>query len=317
MALRVGMVGQIVLDTIHLHRGGVVEDLGGLTYSIMAMDSLMDSEDVIVPITRVGQDAIERVRSALGRVTHLSWEGVIEDDRPNNRVDLRYKTPDYREERASGGVAGLTEDDLGPAETLDGLLINLVSGREAGPSSLSGACREASFPVHLDLHSYLVDYDRDGKHYMRRPEGWEGWLGICDTLQVNREEFFTIAGRRGEVFDIGEEVWEKCRSGRVTCLLVTVGERGSFAWYADKRGGTMRCYIPPMNSVEVVDPTGSGDVYGASFFLARLRGESIERSMILARRMAGLNCTRSGTAGLNTWLRELEGDNRESHSLHR
>jgi sugar/nucleoside kinase (ribokinase family) len=58
--------------------------------------------------------------------------------------------------------------------------------------------------------------------------------------------------------------------------------------------------------MDVVDPTGSGDVFGAVFFLARLRGKSPERAMRTAARWAGFNCARSGTVGLNVWLRDRE-----------
>ena len=102
-----------------------------------------------------------------------------------------------------------------------------------------------------------------------------------------------------------------CERRRTSCLVVTDGEKGSWAWYSDEDAKERNCYVPPLAGLSVVDPTGSGDVYGSSFFLSRLKGESMERSMIHATRIAGFNCTRSGTRRLNEYLRERENQTRE------
>lgn len=304
MSLEIGMIGQIVIDTIHPFQGDMVHDLGGLTYSIMTMDALMEENDRMVPVIRIGKDAIAEVESGLEEVPHLSREGIIEDDRPNNRVDLRYVDAENREERVTGGVHPLAAEDIPDLAGYDGLLVDLVSGREVEPETLSGLGGGLELHVHLDLHSYLLDYDRTGKHYWRCPEGWEAWLDICDTLQVNRRELFTIAGAGdGEgFFEVATGIWESMRGRRVAALLVTDGDRGSWCWYHNEEGRERVSHIPATKVEGIVDPTGSGDVYGAAFCLSRLRDQSVERSMILAARLAALNCTRSGTRGLNRYL---------------
>ena len=309
MSLKIGMIGQIVLDTVHRYRGGVTEDLGGIAYSIMTVDSLMGSDDLVSPIVRVGSDAIEKIRMALAEVPHMSWDGVLEDEGPNNRVELRYTGPDTREELASGGVSALKRGDLLSIGECDGLLINMISGRELDRQLLSDTMDEVSLPVYLDLHSYLLGLDEGGRHYRRRPEGWEEWLDLCDTLQVNRDELCTILGSEGETCDAGDYLWRMSRGHRIACLIVTDGKQGSWCWYTDEKGKPHKRHMPPSGEVELVDPTGSGDVFGAAFFYSRLSGGSIETAMTLATRLAGFNCARSGTAGLNDHLRnQMEQD---------
>ncbi len=303
MSLKIGMIGQIVLDTVYRYRGGVTEDLGGIAYSIMTVDSLMESDDLVAPIVRVGSDAIEKVRMGLAGVPHMSWDGVIEDERPNNRVELRYTGPDTREELASGGVGALKEGDLLSIGEYDGLLINMISGRELDRQLLSDMMDEVSLPIHLDLHSYLLGLDEGGRHYRRRPGDWEEWLELCDTLQVNRDELCTILGSESDACDAGDYLWRMSRGHRVACLIVTDGKKGSWCWYTDEGGKSRECRMPPSGEVELMDPTGSGDVFGAAFFYSRLSGGSIEMAMALATRLAGFNCARSGTAGLNDHLR--------------
>jgi sugar/nucleoside kinase (ribokinase family) len=300
------MIGQIVLDTIYRYKAGKTRDLGGLAYSITAMDSLMGPGDRIVPMTRIGTDAIKQVAEFLKTLSPVSLDGIIEDERANNRVELRYVDAGTRKEKVTGGVGSMQEDDLHHLEDLDGLLINLVSGREVSPEVLSGIKDRFTFPVHIDLHSYLIGYDDEGIHYWRRPDEWKDWLDFCDILQVNRHELVTLAGEEGEIFDLGEDVWRLGSTRGLSCLLVTDGEGGSWGWYTDESGNTRRCHTPAMFVAPVVDPTGSGDVYGSAFFYSRLKGDSIELSMRLAARLAAFNCARSGTSGLGYYLREKE-----------
>jgi len=308
--VRIGLIGQIVHDTIYRYGGGVTEDFGGSFYSIMALDALMGPDDVIYPMTHVGCDAKDAVRDALGGVHHLSNEGIVEDPRPNNRVELRYSDAETRQERISGGVSPLRPEELLLDKGFDGLLINLVSGRELAPETFSSRGEWPSIPVHLDLHSYLMGHDEGGRHSRRRPDGWEKWLDICDVLQLNREEICTVTSSDGEVFDVGGEFWERTRGHRFSCLVVTDGQQGSWGWYSSEKGEPRCCFIPSFHEVDVIDPTGSGDVFGAAFFLSWLRGESVERSMIVASRMAGFNCGRSGTSGLNRYLQDREAEYR-------
>jgi sugar/nucleoside kinase (ribokinase family) len=284
-------------------------------YSIMAMDASIEPDSRIYPMTRVGRDLIANVHNTLRYLPRVSSDGIIEDENPNNRVELRYTDAETREERVTGGVEPLDTRDLLPLEDLDGLSINLVSGREVGREVLQEKIEKLHFPIHLDLHSYLIDYDESGTHYWRCPDGWKMWLDLCDILQVNRDELFTIAGHDGEIFDVGNEVWKVCGQKRTSCLLVTDGEKGSWGWYSDKGGKARNCYVPPKRDLDVVDPTGSGDVYGASFFLSRLNGESVESAMIHATRKAGINCKHSGTRNLNEYLREGEAQLQKNPDL--
>ena len=110
------MIGQIVLDTIYRFEDDVTRDLGGLVYSIMAMDAVMEPDDKIYPMTRLGQDAIEDVTEALRTVSRVSLDGIIADGHQNNRVELRYIDAETREERVAGGVDPMGIEDLLPVE---------------------------------------------------------------------------------------------------------------------------------------------------------------------------------------------------------
>lgn len=55
--------------------------------------------------------------------------------------------------------------------------------------------------------------------------------------------------------------------------------------------------------VEAVDPTGCGDVFGASAFSRLLAGDDVESALGYANRMAGRNATFRGATGLAQHLR--------------
>ena len=245
MSLDIALIGQIVQDTIIPVKGEEARDLGGVTYAVMALDALMNPDDHVVPMTRTGSDIIQGVRDALESVPSVMSQGIVEDPNPNNRVELRYTDEENREERVSGGVDSMQLNDLLPIDRHDGLLINLVSGRELEPATLSKFMSGSSIPVHLDLHSYLFDCNESGIHAWRRPDEWEDWLELCDILQLNRKELYTVMGAEGEIFDLGSQLWDSSRGSRLSCLLVTDGKRGSWGWYESGESTKRQCFIPP------------------------------------------------------------------------
>jgi sugar/nucleoside kinase (ribokinase family) len=53
------------------------------------------------------------------------------------------------------------------------------------------------------------------------------------------------------------------------------------------------------------DPTGCGDVWGATFFARLLAGDDVEAAMARANRAAAKNVEYRGAAGLNRHLRGM------------
>jgi sugar/nucleoside kinase (ribokinase family) len=112
----------------------------------------------------------------------------------------------------------------------------------------------------------------------------------------------------------------------VSCLLVTLGKRGSiyvaspgFDTICDlpprtglstsPRGGTgalgaLRTALIPAQPVDgASDPTGCGDVYGATYFSRMVAGDKLNDAMIAAARAAARNVEYRGASGLAAHLR--------------
>lgn len=101
-----------------------------------------------------------------------------------------------------------------------------------------------------------------------------------------------------------------------SALLVTLGPRGAayvaapgFDRLADRsersngRAGTVRTARIDAAPVDATDPTGCGDVFGATVFAGLLRGETLEASVDAGNRAAGRNATFRGASALNHHLR--------------
>jgi sugar/nucleoside kinase (ribokinase family) len=91
-------------------------------------------------------------------------------------------------------------------------------------------------------------------------------------------------------------------------LVVTVGARGAVYFgtggRADGRtGGPVRTALVPAPSVEALDPTGCGDVFGATCCARMLAGDQLEAAVATANAAAARNATYRGATGLAGFLR--------------
>ena len=64
---RIGVIGSLVWDVIHGRdtRNAPVEEWGGITYSLSALDAALSDDWEIVPIMMVGEDLAARAREFL------------------------------------------------------------------------------------------------------------------------------------------------------------------------------------------------------------------------------------------------------------
>jgi sugar/nucleoside kinase (ribokinase family) len=83
-------------------------------------------------------------------------------------------------------------------------------------------------------------------------------------------------------------------------VFVTLGSRG--AVYLTGTGTVRTERIDPI-AVEVLDPTGCGDVFGATAFSRLLAGDSVASAARAGSRAAGRNAAFRGAGGLADYLR--------------
>ncbi|MBM4187843.1 MAG: hypothetical protein FJ206_11110 [Gemmatimonadetes bacterium] len=299
---KVGVVGSLVWDQIHGRdpSEAPVEEWGGIAYALAGFDAALGSDWEVVPLVKVGRDLAVEADRFLRSLRHRSAEArFIEVATPNNRVVLRYQDAERRCERMSGGVPPWRWDELGPlVADLDAIYLNFISGFEM-PLGTAQALR-AGFrgALYADLHSLFFGMGFDGTRMLQPLLDPVGWFSAFDYIQMNEAEMRMVGPDPLAVAT-------QAMSVGVRGLLVTVGARGTIYVAAPEPGSTVaaRTALVPAPAVDAIDPTGCGDVFGATTFAHLLAGVPLEQAVALGNRAAARNAGYRGASGLVQHLR--------------
>jgi len=305
---RLGMVGTMVWDSIYGPDAGpddAVEAWGGIAYSLAAADVALGPEWTLFPLIKVGEDLLpeaERFFETLACVGSL--EGIRGVPESNNRVDLYYHEDDHgrRCEKLTGGVPGWTEGELLPLlADCDALYINFIAGWELDLAVATAARQSIDGPIYADVHSLMLGVAEDGIRRLRPLPDWRSWMENFDYVQLNEDELDTLAE--------GSATASSAVSGmldmRTRAVFVTLGERGvewTVAADVGAAAGEAGGAIAPVAPIVGADPTGCGDVWGASCFASLLAGNDLESAARTATGLAERNAGFQGADGLREYL---------------
>jgi hypothetical protein len=311
---KVGVVGSLVWDEIHGRDPAAppVEEWGGIAYALSGFDAALPDDWEIVPLIKVGRDLAPEADHFLRRLTHRTpGARFLEVPTPNNRVVLRYQSTERRCERMAGGVPAWRWDELGPlVQDLDAVYLNFISGFEMCLGTAEALRAGFRGPIYADLHSLFFGMGVDGIRMLQPLPNVPSWFRCFDLVQMNEEEI-------GQVGPDPLEVASQAIGLGVSALMVTLGGRGSVYFAAPGYDGpgdltrqpttgglaTIRTALVPAESVDAIDPTGCGDVFGASLFAHLLGGAPLATAIGAANTAAGRNATFRGASGLVNHLR--------------
>ena len=312
--MRVGVIGSFVWDVIYGRdpRRDPVEEWGGITYALSAFDAALPASWHLVPLAKVGSDLWPQARQFISGLRRAAPDAMpIEVPAVNNRVRIEYSSDELRSEVLRGGVPPWTWIGLRPLlRDLDALYINLISGFELDLETVQLIRRHFPGPIYLDLHSLLLGIQPDGTRFPQAIANPAAWFACADLVQVNEQEMSLMAP------DPMALAATAMREG-VQSLVVTLGKRGvvyvlspGFDRLADlgreeeHRTGTVRTALVPAEHVDAPgDPTGCGDVFGATYFSRLLTGDTFAVALRAAIRAASRNVTFRGAGGLAAFLR--------------
>ena len=313
---RLGVIGTFVWDTIHgrAPHSEPVEEWGGIAYALGALDAALPDDWEVVPLIKVGNDLVGRAREFTTTLERMADDAaLIAVPYPNNRVELRYETNERRAERLSGGVPGWSWLGLKPLLSgLDALYVNFISGWELDLETARLLRQHFRGPIYCDLHMLVMAV---------RPTGWReleplpdaaAWCGCFDFLQVNEDEASAMAPEPMALA-------ATAMAAGVSCLMVTLASRGVvyFAAPGFERlsdlvtpaplgaalGPVRTELVAQQGAIPAGDPTGCGDVWGATNFSRLLAGDSLIDALRAAHRAAARNAEHRGATGLARHLR--------------
>lgn len=313
---RLGVLGTMIWDTIHRDdRPEAVEEWGGIGYALSAFDAALPDDWTVVPLVKVGRDLAPQAARFLGDLERVArGSRFIEVASPNPRVTLRYQDDQRRFEGLRGGVPPWTWQELGPLLVgLDALYANFITGFECSLPTMQAVRRGFSGPIYGDLHSLALGIRPDGTRYHRPIDEALEWLTCFDVVQVNEDE----------MSQLGQEplaLAARALALGVGAVCVTIGPRGAvyvaagdfagLAWAgaqrparAESRGLTRTALVGVEGGAASGDPTGCGDVFGATCMARLLSGEPLEAAISAANRAARRNVSYRGATGLAQHLR--------------
>jgi hypothetical protein len=301
----------MVWDRIYGRRAGApaAEEWGGIAYALAALEATLPDDWEMVPLIKVGRDMGTQAHGFLQSLSRMPPRArFVEVPEPNNRVILRYSSFERRTEHLRGGVPAWRWPELGPmVRDLDALYLNFISGFEMDLDTAAALRRGFAGPIYADLHSLLLDVAEDGGRLPKGLPDAPAWFSCFDAVQLNEDEMLRIGADPMAVAALA------LRQG-VGLLVVTLGARGAayfasptFTLHASRdrhTTGPIRTQLVP--AVEVAasgDPTGCGDVFGATVVARLLGGDSLEASLREANRLAARNVSAHGATGLQHHLR--------------
>ena len=325
---KVGILGSLVWDQIYGRDPLTepVEEWGGVAYALASLDASVAPGWEIVPLIKVGQDLAGKAHEFLGGLRHVTPGGrCVEVPAPNNRVVLHYYSTERRTERMSGGVPGWTWSELGPmVRDLDALYLNFISGFELALGTAQALRQGFRGPIYVDLHSLLLGMQHDGVRVARPLQDAASWLGCFDVIQLNEDEMRLLSP------DPLSLAAEAIGAG-TSLLIVTLAEKGAAyvaapgfdGWAVGRSGGpavgslgrgssdrltsptvaALRTALVRAESVDALDPTGCGDVFGAAAAARLFAGDQVEVAIRHANGMAARNAAFRGAGGLSRHLR--------------
>ena len=315
---RLGVIGTFVWDVIHGRQphSVPVEEWGGITYSLSALDAALPPDWEIVPIMKIGEDLADRGRQFLHGLQRIAGDAaLVEVPYPNNRVELRYFSAERRTETLTGGVPGWAWLGLKPlidAARLDALYVNFLSGWELDLATARALRDHFRGPIYADLHMLVMAVRSDGLRVPRPLSDVREWCGCFDFLQANEDEIHLRAPDP-------RALAATARHAGASVLSVALGSRGAvyfaapgFHRIADlARSRSERASVAPVRTelipaervAEPLDPTGCGDVWGATQFSRLLAGDNLGDAIRAAHRAAARNVEHRGASGPADHLR--------------
>ncbi len=292
--MKYGVVGHLCLDVIHLPDGSEVQSYGGIFFSLASLANIVDDGDLIYPIFGVGEVDYDKFIERLKFYRNVVVDGIFKFPGLTNRVHLFYQDKQERTECSVHIAKPIEFDkikyliDVG----VDGIFINMISGFDVELGTLRKLRGNYEGYIHFDVHSMTLGVDEKNIRYRVRLRSWREWFENVDTVQMNEFESRAIGEPNWDDDELAEEVLKL----GVKAMVITRASLGATVYYFDN--GLKRADLKAYD-VEVVDPTGCGDVFGSAFFYKFSKTKDPIVSTDFANFVAGLNATIPGSTQID------------------
>jgi sugar/nucleoside kinase (ribokinase family) len=294
---KIAIIGAPCIDEVISPSGEVTStQLGGILYSYAAMEraaALAKLDVEIIPLTYISMLDTDYLIPFFNELRHFNFSSAPKTDSLlSNRVRLVYKNDTERSEFCASILPELTPEHFNQdlLASLDGIFINMISGFDISLDTLKYIRQNTTAYIHLDVHAMILGELSDNPDKPRMVRGvkqWREWLSNVDSVQMNEMEadWFAVPELASEIDLVREARNIYKASGSPKSVVITRAERGatSFDFANDKIWNK----VPAKR--EIINTTGSGDVFGAVYTISKTFGTSEEQSLYQAEEIAGWN----------------------------
>lgn len=301
--MRVTVIGQITKDTLIFPDTPykVQSGLGGSLYTVFALSALSDC--TINLVCNVGYDVYDRVLEILSHYPNINLAGLQKTEYPNIHSYILFAS-EYGTQFDEGNECPVSYAQVAPfIKESDFILISPMTGFDIELRTLRLIRKRTQTPLLLDYHILALGRDKLGNRFLKVRKNWFEWCTSCDYLQLNKFEAESISGfpinTENDMFRFCEGIIKQ----GVKSVAITLGKNGSLVCY--KEGVQIKvAKIDPNAIFDVVDTTGCGDVYAASFLINLFKTGDVETSYRFASRIAGIKSGVTGFDGLSKFFAE-------------
>ena len=294
-------LGELLIDFIqngNSSKGNPVFEAnpGGAPCNVLAMLVRLGYQTAF--IGKVGEDYFGRMLGKVIREIGISDEGLVYDQNVNTTLALVHTLADGDRDfsfyRKPGADIMLTEKEVSKK------LIEKCRIFHFGSLSLTdepSAAATITAVAHAKNAGKLISFDPNLRKPLWKSEKqakdaiWYG-IGECDILKIADNEIKWLTGT--DNYDDG--VQEIKKRSKVRLVNVTLGNKGSLAYYMDRK-----IYGKPFLNDRTVDTTGAGDTFCAcviGFVLEHgiegLKEKDLEEMLLFANGAASIVTTRKG-----------------------
>ena len=288
--MKIGLIGTFIRDRIFPLNGHMVESIGGLYHSLANAAFLSQGDFEIIPLARVGKDFYPELIEALSLMQHINLNYILQDDQPNTRVDLIYKTQTTRQEITTAPMKPLTMEEVSVLRDCDGIIINMITGEDVSLEAVQWLSRHSRAMLYLDFHTLALGRNEHGRRFYRRPPTWELWLKSVTMVQMNEEEARLLAGYSQEEENPDyEQFIRQVLSMGLRGVHVTLGDKGAISGFRHSNGEYQIQRTATIRVPKLRDIIGCGDAFGAAFVLHYFKHRDFFGATQFATKIATLN----------------------------
>lgn len=285
---KVAVLGPIPRDHITTHNGEVIEKYGCATHTAIALSNLLESEDVVIPVTHVRKKDEEAIRNIFSPYRNIVLSHIDSEEDQGDVINLTFVNQNKRLEKQVAFMNPIVPEDIQDILDSEVFVFVPVTDFEVPLETLKYIKENSNGIIVFDAHGPTNTLTIHGDRLMKFWVDRDRWLPYIDILKMNLEEAncswfekeYTLSELEGNEEIAVEKLPQfarHCLSKGLKALYVTLDSRGVMV-YTLKNGVFHEELVPSIKVDKVIDTTGCGDSFagGVAFGMLKDRNDFVQ-----------------------------------------